>query len=295
MIPVFFTPAMVARNAGHYSPSALKPAQVVGAWQADFDIAPEIDVIDFEPAARETLALAHDARYVDDVLAGRADNGFNNRDRGVAASLPFTSGSMLAAARHVLRMEAADAPIACSPSSGFHHANHAYGHGFCTFNGLMVTALALKSAGLVNRVLILDCDQHYGDGTQDIIETTGARWVTHVTHGGTLPGSYRSAGQMTAMIERHLPGFGSGESGGLVLYQAGADCHVDDPLGGFLSTSQMRERDRLVFSLAVEHRVPLVWNLAGGYQRDRQGGIAPVLELHRQTMIECIECCAMAR
>ena len=41
--------------------------------------------------------------------------------------------------------------------------------GFCTFNGLVVAAQVLKKAGLVNKVGILDFDQHYGDGSIDII------------------------------------------------------------------------------------------------------------------------------
>jgi hypothetical protein len=36
----------------------------------------------------------------------------------------------------------------------------------------------------------------------------------------------------------------------IILYQAGADTHVDDPLGGLLTSDQMRERDRIMFSPA---------------------------------------------
>lgn len=32
----------------------------------------------------------------------------------------------------------------------------------------------------------------------------------------------------------------------LVIYQAGADMHVDDPLGGIMTTDEMRQRDDLV-------------------------------------------------
>jgi acetoin utilization deacetylase AcuC-like enzyme len=296
MIPVFFRPEMVAPATG-YSPSAAKPAQVVADWRADFDIAPEIEFFDFDPATRAELVRAHDADYVDGILAARIPNGFGNRDARIAASLPFTSGSLLAAARHVLAN--ADnlyfrPQIACSPTSGFHHAHYGEASGYCTFNGLMVTALALKAEGLVDRVLILDCDQHYGDGTQDIIETLGLDWVTHVTHSGALPGSYRDKQEMVEMIVRHIPAFARHKCRGLVLYQAGADCHVDDPLGGFLTADEMRQRDRLVFETAVSTEVPVVWNLAGGYQRDAKGGIAPVLALHRQTMIEAIGALAKA-
>jgi hypothetical protein len=53
-----------------------------------------------------------------------------------------------------------------------------------------------------------------------------------------------------------------------------------------MTTAQLRERDALVFETARARGLPLVWNLAGGYQRDAQGGIAPVLEIHRNTALE---------
>ena len=54
--------------------------------------------------------------------------------------------------------------------------------------------------------------------------------------------------------------------------------------------SEMRQRDRLIFELCRTHYVPVVWNLAGGYQRDEFGEIPKVLELHRATMEECVWC-----
>lgn len=288
-MPVFYVPEMVGNPAGTYSPSAKKPAQVVKDWMSSPDFAPAIELVEFDSISRDIIAQAHDPKYVADVLTCRVDNGFGERSASVANSLPFTTGSLLAAARYVLDEPAdwgARCRIACSPTSGFHHAHFDNGYGFCTFNGLMVTAVELKRRGLVDKLLVLDCDQHYGDGTQDIIERLQLDWVSHVTHRGRLPGSYGNKASMLEQIERHVPRFAGARA--IVLYQAGADCHVDDPLGGFLTTQDMIERDRLVFSLAIEHRVPLVWNLAGGYQRDAKGGIGPVLALHRNTMIEAI-------
>lgn len=69
----------------------------------------------------------------------------------------------------------------------------------------------------------------------------------------------------------------------VVLYQAGADPHVDDPLGGWLTTQQLAERDRLVFGTAHELRIPLAWNLAGGYQSP----LRKVLDIHDNTMRAC--------
>ena len=69
------------------------------------------------------------------------------------------------------------------------------------------------------------------------------------------------------------------------MYQAGADPHVNDPLGGDLTTEQMLERDRIVFKFAKNNNIPIVWNLAGGYQKD----FSKVLEIHENTLKACIE------
>ena len=79
----------------------------------------------------------------------------------------------------------------------------------------------------------------------------------------------------------------------IVFYQGGADVHVDDPLGpceAGMFESDMRRRDRLIFELCRSHQIPVVWNLAGGYQRDELGGIPKVMALHRATMEECVRC-----
>ena len=69
-----------------------------------------------------------------------------------------------------------------------------------------------------------------------------------------------------------------------MIYQAGADLHVNDPLGGFLTTAELAERDRIVFFVAKASGIPVVWNLARGYQEP----VARILELHRNTMLTCV-------
>ena len=70
----------------------------------------------------------------------------------------------------------------------------------------------------------------------------------------------------------------------LVLYQAGADPHINDPLGGWLTTEQLARRDQLVFAGLRQRRIPVAWVLAGGYQRDVAGSLRPVLEIHDNTL-----------
>lgn len=271
-IPVFYSPEQVAEPQGA-SPSASKPRQVLESWQArGFPI----EVLEPRPVTADDLALAHDWRYVEDVLALRAPNGFGNCNASVARSLPWTSGSMLSAALSALDSRT----VACAPCSGFHHARFDEGAGFCTFNGLMVAALKLKALGRVDRIGILDCDQHYGDGTDEIIDRKGAgAWIRHVT---ALRGYRRAAESFLTALPGLVETFGGCD---LLLYQAGADPHVDDPLGGFLDDDQLADRDRIVFRAAHRLGIPVAWNLAGGYQDP----LRKVLDVHDRTMRECVE------
>jgi acetoin utilization deacetylase AcuC-like enzyme len=271
-IPVFYTDEMLA-DSGSFSPSAGKPRLVADAWRgAGFPI--EWRAV--TPATFEDLCLAHDPAFVGSVLDGTADNGFGNCRPDVARSLPFTTGAMMNAADAAL-----ECGVACAPVSGFHHAGYAAPGGFCTFNGLMVAALKLLRAKQVRRVLILDLDQHYGNGTDEIKRTLGiGKEIVSATFGrwyGRPSDASRYLARLRAAAER-FPEFD------LILYQAGADLHVDDPLGGVLDSDQMRERDRIVFEAGRGSGVPLAWNLAGGYQDP----VSNVVRIHVATMEECV-------
>ncbi len=257
------------------SPSAAKPEKVVGSWQRQF----LIDVHEPVPVTVDELSRAHARDFVEGVLSCQRDNGFDNRSPEVAASLLYTSGAMLTAARHALQTKA----VAVAPVSGFHHAEWETAMGFCTFNGLMVTALALKADG-VKKVGILDLDMHYGNGTDNIISRLKIDWITHFS-GGVSFTQARQAPHFFSL----LPGIMKAMSDcDLVLYQAGADPHVNDPYGGWLTTEELRYRDAVVFDSLKVMNVPVAWNLAGGYQTEPDGSIPKVLEIHDNTMRECV-------
>ena len=262
---------MVA-DSESFSPSAHKPREVVQSWQA---LGIPQELIAPEPVTVEQFAMAHDRQFVEDVLACRRANGFGNRSAAVAASLPYTSGSMLAAAREAV----GNGKVAVAPCSGFHHATYDTVQGFCTFNGLMVTACVLRSQGVVDRVGILDFDQHWGNGTDDIQQRLRAKWVRHYSAGA----EWDLPEQATRFLDAIPRLVASMADCSVILYQAGADPHVDDPLGGWLTTEQLRERDRLVFANVARLGVPIAWNLAGGYQSPLRN----VLDIHDNTMREC--------
>jgi len=272
MIEHVYDTRMVAPTQG-YSPSAAKPAAVVAAWKKAF---PDIVSIPPDAATREDFERAHDPDYVRDVLAGALPNGFGTINPELTVTLPFTSGAMLTAARRAM---ATRRPVA-APCSGFHHAGWAQGGGLCTFNGLMVAALALQADQPGLRVGVLDYDYHYGDGTDDIIRRLQSCDVTHISAGL----SWTRRAQAAAFLDHIAEDLQQMKLCDVVLYQAGADPHVDDPLGGFLTTSEMTLRDRYVFEGLAARRIPVAWNLAGGYQHP----LANVVELHVNTMRVCI-------
>ena len=272
-IPVFYSPKQTAPRNISFSPSAEKPARVVEAW---LGTGIPLSIIEPEAATIDELSRAHDRAYVEGVLGGRIDNGFDNRLPEVNATLPWTSGSIRSAAMH-----AAKTGESCySPTSGFHHASYADGGGFCTFNGLMVAAHAVRASNPAARIAIIDCDRHYGNGTDDIIaRTSAASWIAHYTFGAhviTPANADRWLGELGDIVQNTIAG------AAVAIYQAGADPHIDDPLGRILTSAQMAERDRIVFSECAKARVPVVTNLAGGYQSP----VEKVIALHVQTLRE---------
>ncbi len=269
---VFYDEKMVA-DSGSYSPSAAKPKAVVEDW---LDIGLPIEVCSFEPASHNDLSLAHAPSYVEGIFAGRIANGHRNTSLELANSTRWTVGSLIAASDEALKTG-----MSCSPSSGFHHACYGTSGGFCTFNGLMIAALKLYKTDRVKRVGILDCDWHYGNGTDDIIEQLELQnLIVHRTSGSEFfHGEPELYFRWLEQSLEHI--WDSGVD--LVLYQAGADAHRNDPLGGLLDDDELLRRDEMVFDYCHTKSLPITWCLAGGYQRDDEGSIEPVLSIHRQT------------
>lgn len=278
-IPVCWDPRQVGPVSELYRAYADVPRLAVEAFAAS-GLPVEVKG-GWEPASAEDLELAHDARFVRRVLEGSETNGFGNENPAVAEAARWECGSMLAAAREAIDSGGA----AMSPSRGFHHATYDAAWNFCTFNGLVVAARRLKAEGRTRRVGILDFDCHWGNGTDDLIERLGLDWIVHWSFGRFKREVRRGIGWDAWLegLEDELEGrFASCD---LMLYQAGADPHIEDRFGGELTADQMRLRDRAVFRWARSRGVPVAWNLAGGYQEPA----AKVAALHLATMEECAE------
>ncbi len=275
---VFYDKRQSVSGQVSFSPSAGKPAQVLESWKK---LGIPFCEQSFVPLTADDIALAHAREYVDGVLSCTQMNGYENRSPEIAAALPWVAGSMVAAARHSFITK----EVSFSPTSGAHHACYASGGDFCTFNFLVIAAIMVHRAG-ARRIGILDLDYHYGNGTDDIIERLDLEYVRHYSFGGDQDAKSSSAERWLKRLPGVVGGFSDVD---LVIYNAGVDSHIDDPLGGNLTTEQMARRERIVFEVIREIGAPICASLAGGYQVMRDGTIDPVLRLHDTTFVSAWE------
>lgn len=279
-IPVFYTPRMVAPSLS-FSPSSMKPSHVVAAWQAT---GIPITLHDVPPITEQDICLAHDPAYVRGVLSGKVHNGFENCSLEIAESLFYTNASMRDAAVCALDNDR----VAVSPTSGFHHASFRHAASYCTFNGLVIAALWLLHHNKAKHVGILDCDYHYGDGTEHILGQLDPQCrVKHFSAGA----HYTTPHEAEAFLAYLPTAIQSMRDCDIILYQAGADPHLDDPLGGFLNTAQLYQRDLIVFQECHQRNIPVAWNLAGGYQQtdDGEPDWNALCAIHNNTLTACWE------
>jgi acetoin utilization deacetylase AcuC-like enzyme len=318
-ITVYFSEAMQQKNSS-FSPSSSKPAQVIVDWEKHFP--GKIAILPVQALNKDVFKKIHQTDYVNGIFNGTKANGFGLKDAQFSDTFLYTSGSLYQAS-----IQALETGLAISPTSGFHHAGYAKAEGFCTFNGLVLVAKMLFEQHHVDKIGILDFDMHYGNGTVELLKKHHMNYVTHYTAGRYYDLYYPSLNFIKPVIksvynhfftqkkvtpnnstaqpqlrQKLLAKKGKGDDFiaqipdilerfkecKIIIYQAGADQHINDPYGGLLTYEQMIERDRLVFEFAKNNQIPLVWNLAGGYQRDSSGSIEPVLQCHRNTFETCL-------
>lgn len=269
-----------------HSPSARKPKEVAEALKKFTNI----EFVEPNPITVDDIKLCHNEKYVDDIINLIKPNGFGTISKEIIDSLMYTNGAMYDAAK----LCTVNSPT-CALVSGFHHAGYDRWKGlgyFCTFNGLMITAAKLIQDDPNTKVAIIDCDMHWGNGTDDILEELlqFKDSIVHMSFGKTF--HHRTDAQKyldflrpNGLVEKFLEEF----KPDVILYQAGADTHINDPYGGLLTTEEMYERDKLMFEITKKLNSKIAWNLAGGYQVDPDGSINKVIDLHLNTFRACQE------
>lgn len=222
-----------------------------------------------------TLDRVHNPKMVHDILEEREVNGYGTRSKAENLHSLHSVAIICAAAE---RAAATGEPV-FAPVSGFHHAGYAFCGGFCTFNGLVAAADRVKTARPEANVLIIDGDGHHGNGTVDLIQRNGRRdWLLNCDLSRDA-----TKGDVDLAMDaiQHALALTPWD---LVLYQAGADAHVADPYGeGYLSDVEWAQRDVLIFSECKKRDLPIVFNLAGGYNGKK------TLSLHSRTFLSALQ------
>lgn len=172
---------------------------------------------------------------------------------------------------------------------GLHHARRNFASGFCIYNDLAIAINALTKLGLW--VAYIDIDVHHGDGVQQILYDdrrvmtisfhesgkylfpgtgdthelgSGAGWGTKLNvplEPFTFGESYLEV--LDAVVPPALRQFRPG----VLLVQAGADAHFDDPLADLMLTTHDYEAIfRRILAWADEFTAGRVlFTLGGGY------------------------------
>ena len=228
------------------------------------------------------LSLAHCPEYLDRFLGNRLGEREAKR-MGLPWSEDLVRRTCIAPMGTLLTAQLAlKHGIACHLAGGTHHAHYDFGSGFCILNDLAITARALRAGGLVERVLIFDCDVHQGDGTAAILAGDPELFTCSIHCEKNFP-TRKSRSDLDvglpvgleddgylAVVEETLSDLLRQLQPDLVLYDAGVDVYAGDPLGRLaVSLTGLAERERRVLTLCREHGVPVATVIGGGYDDDR--------------------------
>ncbi len=250
--------------------------------------------LELAPAATDAEILrAHGAGWLHAVRTGtlsarqQRDIGFPWSGQMVERSRR-SSGATVAACRAAL-----EDGTAVNLAGGTHHAFRDHGGGYCVFNDAAIAATAMQAGGHVQRVLVVDCDVHQGDGTASILAGDDSVFTFSIHGRNNYPFVKQSSdldialddgtgdGEYLDRLERGLDHALAAAGAGLVIYLAGADPYVGDRLGRLSLTSEgLAQRDRLVFGRCRGAGLPVAACMAGGYAHEIEDTVA----IHLQTV-----------
>ena len=237
-----------------------------------------------DPGVIDTACLRalHAPEYVDAFLSGE---GHLASSQGWPWQPKIRDGVLAIQAGQLLGAELAlKNRIAANIAQGFHHALYEKGSSYCTFNGLAL--VAQQQPGL--KIFVLDCDEHGGNGTSEFTERLPTLFNFSIcgTYWDFVENERSILKCLRAVTDNFMPyraalksafAYMAGWKPDLVIYQAGADPHINDPLGTLgMTTEQMTIRDRLVFEFCLKNKFPVLFVLAGGYQEPIVDKLVPL-------------------
>lgn len=246
-----------------------------------------------EAASDAEITRAHCPQYLRRVATGALGAaeiraiGFPWSERMVERSRR-SSGATLAAAREALARG-----WSANLAGGTHHAFRDRGEGFCVFNDAAIAARAMQSEAGLQRVAIIDCDVHQGNGTASIFAGDDSVFTFSIHGARNFPFAKEASDldidladgtgddEYLWHLERGLDETLERSRPQLAIYLAGADPYEDDRLGRLKLTKRgLARRDELVLGRLGARSIPVAIAMAGGYARDIEDSV----EIHATTL-----------
>lgn len=250
----------------------------------------EDDFIDPGMPDLSFLKQVHTDKYVNDIKNGTLSIADEIRlelpysKKLAEASFICSNGTMKAG------YEALKTGVGIHLGGGFHHSYPDHGEGFCVFNDIAVCAVQMLKK--IDKILIVDCDLHQGNGTAFIFKDNKNVFTFSIHQENNYP-FHKEKSDLDVGVKDNINGreYNNLLSDGirnmkkifqpdLYIYVAGSDTYMDDQLGGLMLTKDdLRERDELVKDELND--IPAVVVLAGGYAKQLQDTV----EIHSDTII----------
>jgi acetoin utilization deacetylase AcuC-like enzyme len=251
------------------------------------------DLMTPEPATDEQILRAHEPDYLRRIVNGQLAPKEIRRiglpwSPELVTRARYSVGGTIAACRAAL----ADG-IAVNLAGGTHHAFRDMGQGYCIVNDSVIAARAMQAEGRVQRVVILDCDVHQGNGTAAIVRDDPSIFTFSIHNQNNFP-LLKEQSDLDIGLEdgtgdeAYLSALETGvrqavaqAEACLAIYLAGADPYEGDLLGRLALTKEgLARRDRRVLELCRDADLPVAVVLAGGYGRR----VEDTVDIHLQTV-----------
>lgn len=246
-----------------------------------------------QPAEEEDLLLVHSSKYLKKLKKGNLSQS-EILTMELPYSLELLGFACLYVGGTILASESAlEDGLAVHIGGGFHHAFPDRGEGFCILNDVAVAAEKMKSEGKIERVMVVDCDVHQGNGNAFYFAKRDYAFTFSIHQMDIYPADKPSSTVDIGLWagdgdEKYLPELRSNFprlytefKPDIVFFLAGADPYEEDQLGGLKVTMEgLRERDRIIIEEARKLHIPVVVLFAGGYAFD----VSETVEIHLNTI-----------
>jgi acetoin utilization deacetylase AcuC-like enzyme len=241
-----------------------------------------------EAPSREDLLKIISNEYLDDLMNARVTLRTASSEMPVQHNI-IDSQRLCCGGSYLAAQSAVNAGFCYHIGGGFHHAFSDHAEGFCYLNDVVFAAVMMREC--VQKIAIIDCDLHQGNGTAKFFEHEERVFTFSIHQEYLYPRKERSdldiglengVGDETYLqkLDFALKKIYGEFNPELVIYVAGADPYMFDQLGSLqLTIEGLMKRDEMVIGRAFDKKIPVAVILAGGYAED----LNDTVEIHCNT------------